>query len=127
MASSIYKDVKVPVHPDIAKEFWKKRHKVSNFLKHANLDANSHISIEEVDNLFLLMFAQGSYFNLTGRNLGTEGYVLYIYSAVDFGIIEGLPVELQKIVRELEHLSCSERRAPEILFRSIERVEGIIL
>ena len=108
-ASSRYEDIKVSVSPDIAKEFWAKRNKVSNFLKHADRDASAHISTDEVDNLFLLMQAQASYLNLARDDFEPEGHVLWIYNAVNSGMIEGLPTELQKIATDLEHLSRNER------------------
>ena len=108
-ASSKYEDFNVSVSPDIEQEFWVKRNKVSNFLKHANRDASAHISMEEVDNLFLLMLAQGSYLDLTGDDLTAEGFVLWIYHAVDTGTNEGLPTELLKSATVLEHLPRHER------------------
>ena len=108
-ASSRYEDTEVSVSPNVEREFWTIRNKVSNFLKHADRDAISQISMEEVDNLFLLMLAQGSYLDLAGRDLGPEGHVLLVYNAVDSGMIEGLPKELQKFATDLEHLPRNER------------------
>ena len=104
-ATSEYNDVTVQVSPDIAREFWKHRNKVYNFLKHADNDANRHISLDEVDNLLLLMQACGSYSDLTGGNVGAEGYALWLYWQVQRGAAEKLPDFLEGV----EHLSALER------------------
>ena len=68
-ASSKYNDFKVSVSTNAGKEFWKERNFVSNFLKHADRDSGSHISMENVDNLFLLRQAHGSYIDLVRGDL----------------------------------------------------------
>ena len=84
-----YGDVSVQVAPDVARRFWKDRNRVVNFLKHADHDAEEHISVDEVDNFHLLMLACGSYVGL-GGDLGAEGYVLWLYSQVHLGETEPL-------------------------------------
>ena len=105
-ATSEYGDFNVGVSADIARDFWNRRNKVYNFLKHADNDAAKHISLEEVDNLFLLMLTCGSYFDLTGGNVGAEGYALWLYWQVHNGSTENLP---RGFPREMEHLSHVER------------------
>ena len=107
--SSRFEDIKASVSPDVAKEYWVQRNKVSNFLKHAGRDASTYISTDEVDNLSLLMQALASYLDLASDDIGPEGFVLWIYHAVDSGMTEGLPMKCQKIVTGLEHLSRNER------------------
>ena len=85
-----YEDVSVRVSPELAKRFWKDRNKVFNFLKHADHDAEEHISLDEVDNFHLLMLAFGSIVDL-GVNLGAEGYALWVYSQVQLGESGNLP------------------------------------
>ena len=108
-ASSRFEDIKASVSPDVAKDYWVKRNKVSNFLKHADRDASAYISTDQVDNLFLLMQALASYLDLASDDIGPEGFVLMIYNDVDSGMIEGLPMEYQKIVTSLKHLKRNER------------------
>ena len=102
-------DIKATVSPDVAKEFWTKRNKVSNFLKHADRDASDYISTDEVENLFLLMLALAAYSDLTSDNIGPEGFVLWLYSNVDKGMIEGMPTEYQELATNIESLSRNER------------------
>ena len=97
-----YEDVRVSVSRDVARRFWKKRYKVSNFLKHADRDAEKHISLDEVDNFVLLMQAAGAYADL-GGDLGAEGYVLWLYSCVHLG------KETEALPRDIEHLSSNKR------------------
>ena len=59
-----------------------------------------HISLDEVDNFYLLMQALGSYIDLAG-DLGTEGYVLWLYSHVHGGVAEPLPEDLPGDVARL--------------------------
>ena len=107
--TSKYEDIKVSVsHVDI-RQFWKKRNKIYNFLKHADNDANNHISMGDVDNLSLLMQAQSSYIDIDGNGLGNEGLVLWIFFCVEFDIIETLPTRLYKIASHLEPLSPVKR------------------
>ena len=85
-----YDDLSVCVSPEVAKRYWKERKKVANFLKHADRDAEEHISLDEVDNFDLLMLATGSYIQL-GGDPGPEGYVLSLFSQVRLGEAGALP------------------------------------
>ena len=96
-ATSKYEDIKAFVSLDAAREFWEKRNKVSNFLKHADRDSDAHISLEEVDNLFLIAQTLASYSDISGGDLRAEGYVFYVYHSVKFGMTESLPTTLSKI------------------------------
>ena len=107
--TSKYEDISTSVSPDVAKEFWDKRNKVSNFLKHADLDSDAHISLEEVDNFILIMQTLASYSDISGGDLPAEGYVFYVYHSVECGMTEGLPTTLSKIAEDLERLSQDER------------------
>ena len=100
-----YEDVSVRVSPELAKRFWKDRNKVSNFLKHADHDAEEHISLDEVDNFHLLMLAFGSIVDL-GVDLGAEGYALWVYSQVQLGESGNLP---EAWFNEMRLLSSDEQ------------------
>ena len=102
-ATSKYDDISASACPTLAKEFWNKRNKVYNFLKHADNDASKHISLDEVDNLPLLMQACGSYVDLTGANLGAEAYVLWSYWKMHSGITEDMPKDWVDIVEHRSH------------------------
>lgn len=115
-ATSKYEDIKVSVSSDVAKWFWGERNKVANFLKHADRDAENHISMDEVDNLRLLMLAQSSYLDIDKGGLGNEGLVLWVFSHVNSGDVESLPKGWQEVASLMEPLShykrlkfCSER------------------
>ena len=108
--STKFDDVKVQASSDTKKEFWRKRNKVSNFLKHADRDSSAHISVGEIDNLFLLMQVQSSYCDVAQHSsLGAEGLVLWIYFTVELEVVEGMPKKFEDIARNLENLSREER------------------
>ena len=108
-ATSEYEDIVALVSPDVAQKFWRKRSKIANFLKHADRDSCAHISMEEVDNLTLLMQAHSSYLDLDRGGLGHEGVIFWIYSCVAFGIIEDLLTKLHEIAKHLEFLSHDDQ------------------
>lgn len=107
--TSKYEDIKATVSPDVARDFWTKRNKVSNFLKHADNDESTHISMEEVDNLPLLMQALSSYLDLDRGGPGHEGYILWMYSCVDSGMVEPMLSRDLEVALYLEPLSRDER------------------
>ena len=109
--STKYEDVKASVSPDVAREYWQKRNKVSNFLKHANRDAKSHISLDEVDNLTLLIQCLSSYQDLVNDGLGAEGLVLWLYFCATVTGTDELPKKFQDIAAHLEELGPAERLA----------------
>ena len=108
-ASSQYEDVAASVSPGLAQDFWRKRNAVSNFLKHADRDAKSHISLDEVDNLWLLTQASGSYLDLTDDNLGAEGFVLWVYGNAVRGMKEGMPRKFRGLASSIEKLEPDEQ------------------
>jgi hypothetical protein len=107
--STKFKDVTASVSPDVAKKFWEKRNKVSNFLKHADRDAKAHITLDEVDNLSLLMQSLSSYYDLVKDNLGAEGLVLWLYFNVTLSMKDGLPEKFQDMAAHLEGLGTTDR------------------
>lgn len=64
-------------------EFWNKRNRVANFLKHADRDSGSSISLDEVDNLLLLMQCYSAYKDLTRDDLGNEGFIFQLFVGVN--------------------------------------------
>jgi hypothetical protein len=108
-ASTKFEDIAASVSSEVTGEFWRKRNKVANFLKHADRDPKSHIALDEVDNLNLLMQTFGSYVDLINDDLGAEGLVFLLYFSVTSGVKEGLPPELHDIATELGGLSPNEQ------------------
>jgi len=72
-------NVKIDLPRETITEFWKKRNKIGNFLKHADRDSSSSIPLDEVDNLMLLLQCLNSYIDLTHDMLGNEGLVFQLY------------------------------------------------
>ena len=107
--TSKYEDIKASVCNDAMRQFWKKRNEIYNFLKHADNDANNHISMGDVDNLSLLMQAQSAYLDIDRNGLGNEGLILWIFNCVEFDKIEALPTRLHEIASHLEPLSHVKR------------------
>lgn len=108
-ASSNFNDFTVTVSPNVAQEFWRNRNAVSNFLKHADRDAKSHISLDDVDNLNLLFQANATYVDITDDNLGNEGFVLWIYFVAVRGMKDGMPKKFRKFASNLENLDPDEQ------------------
>ena len=108
-ASSEFKDVVASASSEFSREFWRKRNAIANFLKHAERDSKSHISLDNVDNLELLMQASCSYLDLTNDNLGHEGFVLWVYFNVAKGLTEGMPKQFRRFASALEKLDPDER------------------
>ncbi len=106
--STKYEDIKASVSADVAKEYWKKRNKTANFLKHADRDPKSHIPLGEIDNLSLLMQTLSAYFDLVKDNLGAEGLVLWLYFSTTVTGCDGLPKQYRKIAAQLKELNRAE-------------------
>jgi hypothetical protein len=108
-ADSKFEDVTASVPASTVREFWQKRNAISNFLKHADRDARSHISLDEVDNLQLLMQTYGAYVDLVHDELEAEGLVFWLYFSVTSEMSEGLPAKFRGIADKLEQLDDTER------------------
>lgn len=109
VASTNIKDITATVSSDVAKKFWQQRNKVANFLKHADRDAQSHVALDDVNNLHLLMQALSAYIDLKCDDLGAEGLVFWLYFRVTSGIKEGLPQKFQEVAAKLEAIGSIER------------------
>ncbi|MBI4936800.1 MAG: hypothetical protein HY846_01020 [Nitrosomonadales bacterium] len=79
---SKFEDVSVTLPRELVGQFWNQRNKVANFLKHADRDTGASISLDEVDNLLLLMQCYSSYMDITRDNLGNEGFVFQLFIGV---------------------------------------------
>jgi hypothetical protein len=108
-ADSKFSDVVASVRTSVAKEYWQKRNAVSNFLKHADRDTKAHISLDDVDNLQLLMQAYSAYRDLVHDELDAEGLLLWLYHSVNNGMTEGLPTQYQELARNIESLDPDKR------------------
>lgn len=108
-ASSKFEDIRASVSPTVAQDFWRRRNAISNFLKHADRDAKSHISLDDVDNLYLLFQAASAYVDLTNDNLGPEGFVLWVYVNAVKGMKDGMPKQFRKYASRLEELDPDEQ------------------
>lgn len=98
-----YEDLSARVSPEVARRYWKDRNKVFNFLKHADNDADEHISLDEIDNFELLMSATASYISL-GGDAGAEGYVLWLFGEVRRGETGALPDRWGNDIELLPHM-----------------------
>ena len=107
--SSKWGDFAFKNSPESRRAFWRWRRKVANFLKHGDRSGSSHVSMEEVDNLTLLMAALTAYVELRGADASPEAWVLNLYQSVDAGMTEDLVGYPSELVAELEDLSCTER------------------
>lgn len=109
--SSKIEDVRVSVSSETARQYWLKRNRVANFLKHADRDAQTHVSLEDVDNFPLLMEALASYNDLVKGDLGAEGLILWIYSCAIDGTSDQLPPEHRDMASGIAKLGPDEQFA----------------
>lgn len=108
-ASSNFNDFTVSVSRDVVQEFRQNRTVVANFLKHADRDAKSLLSLDDVDNLNLLFQAISAYQDLANDNLGHEGFVLYVYFNAVKGMKDGMPKKFRRYASNLENLDPDEQ------------------
>lgn len=78
-ADSKFEEVSVTLPRELVGQFWNQRNKVANFLKHADRDSQASISLDEVDNLLLLMQCYCAYMDITREDLGNEGFVFRLF------------------------------------------------
>lgn len=108
-ATSDFKDIVAQASRGAAADFWNARNRIANFLKHADRDPQSHIALDDVDNLDLLMFALSAYVDLTNEFIFPEGYILWIYMNAVTGTKEGMREEWRKFAADLEKIDHDER------------------
>jgi hypothetical protein len=104
---------------DFIREYWRKRNKVSNFLKHADRDVKGHLSLDEVDNASLLLFAISAYDDLAPiDDLRGEAMAYMIYISARDNSLEGLKPEHREMA--LAILEFEEDEKLEACARLIE-------
>ena len=81
-SDSKFEDASVTLSRELVGQFWNRRNKISNFLKHADRDTSASISLDDVDNLLLLMQCYSSYMDITREDLGNEGFVFQLFIGV---------------------------------------------
>ncbi len=108
-ATSEFKDIVAYVEKDDRKRFWDKRNRIANFLKHADRDPRSHISLNDLDNLELLMYALGAYVDLTNDLIHPEGYVFFVYHGAITQMNVGMSDTFRKLVSEVEKIDPDEQ------------------
>jgi hypothetical protein len=109
-ATSSFRDFNTSVSPQFAANYWRKRNRSSNFLKHADKDARAAILSDDIDNLNLLMVALGAYIDLFGENIWPEGYVLGLYQGAFKGREGEIREELRRLSIEVEKATGQDRR-----------------
>jgi hypothetical protein len=102
-------DVSLTLPRKVAGEFWNRRNKVANFLKHADRDASSSISLEVVDNLLLLMQCYSAYTDLTHDDLGNEGLVFQLFLGANRANRSAPASQRDELVQKLANVPESDR------------------
>ncbi len=101
--------VSVTLPRELIDEFWNKRNKVANFLKHADRDSRASISLDEVDNLLLLMQCYNAYMDITRDNLGNEGFILRMYERASREDQSAPAAHQDELVQKLAGMEETER------------------
>ena len=80
-ADSKLSDVQVTISPKLEKQYWDETNQTANFLKHADRDTDSTLSLEMIDNNLLLMKCCSAYRDIAPDDLGNEGLVFEAFVA----------------------------------------------
>jgi len=108
-ADSKLEEVRMSLKSDAVRKFWKEVNRIPNFLKHADRDSATHVSLGEVDNGRLIMQAVSAYRDVTG-NFSPEGRIFWLYSCVEAGEkIENLSSTDTSVMSRLGLLSPRKR------------------
>ncbi|MCC7483738.1 MAG: hypothetical protein IT529_02005 [Burkholderiales bacterium] len=102
-------DVTASVGIDGEKKYWKARHKIANFLKHADKDSDALLAEQDVDNANLLIQAIGAYLDLLHRQLLPEGLVLWLFVCARDNDGSAVPERFQPTFALLSKLGAEER------------------
>jgi hypothetical protein len=109
-ADSNIEDVSVVLSREAASEFWKRRNKVANFLKHADRDAGAAIALDEVDNLLLLKQCYSAYTDLTPEELGNAGLVFQLFIGANQAPQPNPASQRDQIIQKLAAAREQDRR-----------------
>jgi hypothetical protein len=109
-ADTKIEDCSVSLSRQATIEFWNKRNKIANFLKHADRDSKAAISLDEVDNLLLLMQCYGAYIDLTHDDLGNEGLVLKLFIEANEPSHTVPASEREKLVQQISEVPEEDRQ-----------------
>ena len=110
-SSTEYEEVTVRLGEQVRKDYWAEMNSASNFLKHADRDAMATLSLDEVDNLRLLMVAFTSYRNLVegAVEFEPEGLVLNLYCMTVTGVSDDIPRRIRDIVGRIKDIPREKR------------------
>ena len=118
-------DISGTLPSEFISEFWKKRNRIANFLKHADRDYTSHIRLDEVDNLQLLYFLIGSYASIDQSGIGDEGILFSVYYGLTQQEPELIPDYFREFANSLIPLSNEDRlRSCLDLLNEIKSIES---
>ena len=102
-------DFSVTIPRKVAIDFWRQRSKIANFLKHADRDSGASISLDQVDNLMLLMQTYSAYTDITRDQLGNEGLVFQLFLEASQSRPLGISVKRDELVQRLAEAEETER------------------
>ena len=72
-AESKLSDIKSTIGQQLERSYWNDTNKASNFLKHADRDADRGLNLDDIDNQLLLMKCFSAYQDVAPDDLGNEG------------------------------------------------------
>jgi len=107
--TSEFYEIVATASSDLAQEYWRRRSTISNFLKHADRDPKSFLSVNDVDNQGLLMQAICAYLDITHDHPGPESLVFWVYINAVNGTAEGMPKQYRGLASKLNELDPDEQ------------------
>ena len=110
-SSTKCEEVKVRLGDQVRRHYWAEMNSASNFLKHADRDATATLSLEEVDNLRLLVVAFSSYRDLVEEavEFEPEGLILHLYCMTVTGVSNDIPKQIRDIVGRIKEVPREKR------------------
>jgi len=109
-ANSKIDELTVTVSPQAARQFWKSRNKIANFLKHADRDAGESIALDDIDNLLMLMQCFSAYTDVTRDDLGNEGLVFQLFIGANQTPTTNAASQRDQIIQKLAAAPERDRR-----------------
>jgi hypothetical protein len=102
-------EINLELNEKIKASHWQSMSKVANFLKHADRDTNSSLSLQDLDNERLLLHACAAY-AMVSHTSSPEMVIFHLYWSAASDRREGLDPDSVEIANFMSRLSLSRRR-----------------
>jgi hypothetical protein len=108
-ADSKLSDVQATIPPALEKQYWNENNQAANFLKHANRDTDGTLSLEMLNNNLLLLKCYSAYRDITPDDLGNEGLVFEVFTAVNNRSHQDTDSDFDSLVASMKRVPSDRR------------------